>query len=184
MITHANFCVLCGNKLKLGVPPEDDVERLICIWCHHVHYENPQVWVTSILYRDTRLLWIKSAQAPVTGGWTIPGGFVERGESVTAAASRRVLTGAQLHVEERSFCIYGVLSIPHTNEVHVFLLAPIPNADFPPAGKAADVRLMTEHEIGAEVLAFSPASSILLADLYCRLRAGDLAPVPAKLLQP
>jgi ADP-ribose pyrophosphatase YjhB (NUDIX family) len=128
-------------------------------------------------------LWMKRATGPFAGRWAIPGGFVEHGESVTAAASREIREETRVRLGEEDFSMYGVLSIPHINEVHFSMSAPLSNMVYGPTREALDVRLMSEREIADEVRAFSPGTDGFVIDLYRKLHLGDLKATAAVLMQ-
>ncbi len=50
----------------------------------------PRVAVGAIVFRDGRVLLIKRGQPPSQGQWAIPGGRVELGETLQAAAEREI----------------------------------------------------------------------------------------------
>jgi 8-oxo-dGTP diphosphatase len=58
----------------------------------------PVVAVGGVAVVDGALLMVERATAPAIGSWTIPGGRVEPGESVTAAVERELLEETALAV--------------------------------------------------------------------------------------
>jgi len=51
---------------------------------------HPRVAVGAIVFRDGRVLLVRRGQPPAEGLWAIPGGSVELGESLQAAAEREI----------------------------------------------------------------------------------------------
>src|SRR4051794_29891664 len=98
-----------------------------CGSCGHIEYDGPCVLVACPLFEGDRLLWIRRATAPYRGRWTIPSGFVERGETVNEAASREVQEETRLRVEPEHLRLFTVLSLPAMNQVYVGLAAPLPD---------------------------------------------------------
>lgn len=62
----------------------------------------PELCVGAVIRRDGALLLIKRGRGVAVGKWSIPGGRVEFGETLTAAVQREVLeeTGLQVDVGE------------------------------------------------------------------------------------
>ncbi|HET8998961.1 MAG TPA: NUDIX domain-containing protein [bacterium] len=51
---------------------------------------NPAPTVSVLILRGDRILLVRRAFAPARGAWDVPGGFVERGETIERAARREV----------------------------------------------------------------------------------------------
>lgn len=93
------FCPSCGGsltrrRLKAGEPP-----RLVCQACRFVYYLDPKLAACAIIEIDGRLLLNKRAISPGQGLWVIPGGFVDRGETVPQAVCREVSEECGLTIE-------------------------------------------------------------------------------------
>jgi ADP-ribose pyrophosphatase YjhB (NUDIX family) len=64
-------------------------ERLVCQRCTFVFYLDPKVAVATIVTNDEgHIVLVRRAIEPGYGKWVIPGGYVDRGEEVEAAAIR------------------------------------------------------------------------------------------------
>jgi ADP-ribose pyrophosphatase YjhB (NUDIX family) len=64
-----------------------------------VIYYDPKVAVTSVIQRSGKVLMICRANDPGYGLWSMPGGYVDRGEVVEKAAAREVREETGLEVE-------------------------------------------------------------------------------------
>lgn len=73
-------------------------------------YRNPTSTVDTIIQKDSRILLIKRKNEPFKGYFALPGGFVNEGEKVEAAAKREVMEETSLDVELVD--ILGVYSDP------------------------------------------------------------------------
>lgn len=64
--------------------------------------ERPFVGVGAIVVREGRVLLVKRAQEPLKGQWSLPGGLVELGETLSEAIAREVReeTGLTVTVEQ------------------------------------------------------------------------------------
>src|SRR4029450_8436265 len=79
----------CGGTLEPRVLKTTEPERLVCVRWSFVHYVDPKVAVGTILTDEQgRIVLVKRATEPGYGKWVFPGGFIDRGETVEAAAVR------------------------------------------------------------------------------------------------
>ncbi|MBU0508489.1 NUDIX hydrolase [bacterium] len=68
----------------------DGRPRPVCTQCGHVVYLNPIPSVAVILEREGRLLLVKRNIEPGIGQWSLPGGFIEAGETAVEAVVREI----------------------------------------------------------------------------------------------
>src|SRR5215467_15766498 len=61
--------------------------------------ERPIVGVGAVIVHDHRVLLARRARAPLLGHWSLPGGVVELGETLRAAAEREALEETGLIVK-------------------------------------------------------------------------------------
>ena len=93
------FCPTCAGSLERRLLKAGDPERLVCTRCGQVLYLDPKVAVGTIIRTDDqRLVLVKRAIEPGYGLWVFPGGYVDRGEDVQAAAIREAREEAGLDV--------------------------------------------------------------------------------------
>ena len=148
------FCSLCGASVELRIPDEDSRPRHVCTQCDTIHYENPKLVICSIPVWEDKILLCKRAIEPRHGLWTLPGGFMENGESAGQTAIRETFEEAHARVELDD--LYSMYSLPHINQVHLFFRARLLDLDFAPGIESLEVRLFSEAEIPWEELAFRP----------------------------
>ena len=74
-------------------------QRPVCPQCGRVVYYDPKVAAAGIVEREGKILMVKRAIQPGYGLWSIPGGYVDRGEVVEEAAVREVWEETGLKVE-------------------------------------------------------------------------------------
>lgn len=93
----ANYCQRCGHALEQrefeGKP------RPTCQSCGFVVFLDPKVAVVVLISACDRLLFVQRGAEPQIGKWCFPGGYVDRGEQVEAAARREVREETGLNVE-------------------------------------------------------------------------------------
>lgn len=86
-------------------------------------YRNPTPTVDVIIEVDGGIVLIERKNAP--HGWALPGGFVDEGESVGAAAAREALeeTGLEVSLTEQFFCYSDPARDPRKHTISVVYLA-------------------------------------------------------------
>ncbi len=79
-----------------------------------MEYRNPKPTVDVVIFSGDNLVLIRRKNPPL--GWALPGGFVDEGETVEAAAIREVLeeTGLMVRLEH----LLGVYSDPKRDPRH------------------------------------------------------------------
>ena len=99
MSSDDKYCSACATLLAF----KEVADRLrpVCPACGQVVYLDPKVAATCIVERDYKVLMIKRGNQPGIGLWSMPGGYVDRGEVVEEAAVREVQeeTGLEVAVE-------------------------------------------------------------------------------------
>lgn len=97
---HAyRFCPRCGGALERRVLKASEPERPVCTQCGFVFYIDPKIAVGTIITTPgDRLVLVRRAIEPGYGKWVFPGGYVDRGEPLTAAAIREAREECGLEV--------------------------------------------------------------------------------------
>jgi ADP-ribose pyrophosphatase YjhB (NUDIX family) len=154
-----HFCPLCGGKLEKRQIKDQEPFRLVCTQCSFVFYLDPKVAAGTVTLFENRLVLVKRGISPGYGKWVIPGGFVDRGETLEEAAVRETLeeTGLQVRIDS----LLNVYSYPgHTVVVVAFLaevLAGVPSA----CDETLEIGLFLPEEIPWSELAFSSTQDAL-----------------------
>lgn len=103
-----NYCQRCGHALE-----QRDFEgkpRPTCPSCGLIVFLDPKVAVVVLVTGSDKLLFVQRGAEPQIGKWCFPGGYVDRGEEVRAAARREVREETGLEVEITG--LIGVYSLP------------------------------------------------------------------------
>ncbi|PIV15685.1 MAG: NUDIX hydrolase [Gallionellales bacterium CG_4_10_14_3_um_filter_54_96] len=148
------FCSACGAAVALRIPDDDSRPRHVCTACGTIHYQNPNMVIGSLPEWKDKILLCRRAIEPRLGLWTLPGGFMENGESTTQAAIRETLEEANARIEIGE--LYSMYSLPYINQVHLLFRARLLDLDFSPGIESLEVRLFGEAEIPWDEIAFRP----------------------------
>ena len=84
MMDQENYCPRCAHSLELK--ETQGKERPVCPSCGKVIYYDPKVTAVAVVERGEDVLFIRRALEPGMGRWSLPGGYVDRGEEVGRAA--------------------------------------------------------------------------------------------------
>ena len=134
--------------LKAGDP-----ERLVCRACGFVFYLDPKVAVGTIVRtEDDRIVLVRRAIEPGYGLWVFPGGYVDRGETVTAAALRETREEAGLDV--RLDGLVNICSYPGRPIIIIVYTASILGGELRIDEESLEARLFTPADIPWTDLAF------------------------------
>ncbi|MCU1256639.1 MAG: hydrolase [Candidatus Angelobacter sp.] len=115
--------------------------------------DRPIVGVGAVIIHEARVLLVKRGSPPLLGEWSLPGGVVELGETLCAAAEREALeetglivrAGEVLEVLDR--IIPGKDAAPQYHYVLIDFLCTVNGGELRAGGDAADVRWADENEL-------------------------------------
>jgi ADP-ribose pyrophosphatase YjhB (NUDIX family) len=147
------FCNVCGAAVVHRIPEGDSLARAVCDACGTIQYQNPKVVVGCLPAFGDRILICKRAIEPRYGLWTLPAGFMENNESAAEGAAREAIEEANARVEIED--LYTVYSMPHISQIYMMFRARLLDADVSPGIESLEVKLVKEHEIPWDQLAFA-----------------------------
>jgi len=160
------FCPVCGGNLNSLTLKEHEPERLVCSQCQFVFYQDPKLVACAIIEMSGKIILLKRSIDPQKGKWVMPGGYVDRGEEVRAAAVRE--TKEECGLETRITKLHGVYSYPQKLAVIVVYLAEVLGGELKAGDEADEARLYRPEEIPWDDLAFKSTSDALRD--YCEIR--------------
>ena len=164
----ARFCPLCGAGVtRQPVPPEGKIEA-VCGGCRFVFYLNQKVVAGTIPEQDGRILLTRRAIHPAHGKWTFPGGYVDYGEVVEAAAVRETFEETGMHVVLGE--LVGVYSYQDSPVVIVVYRASVTGGQLTTCHENDCVEWVEPDAIPWEELAF-PSTRAALGD-YLKSRGS------------
>ena len=111
--------------------------------------ETPKLMVDVIIPSEEGIVLVRRGSGPFEGQWALPGGFVEVGETVEAAAVRETEEETGLAVEIAR--LVGVYSDPERDprghNVSVAFLARVVGGDLVAASDAAEVSVLDPYSV-------------------------------------
>ncbi len=90
------YCPLCGGKMVTR--QVSDKPRRVCSQCDHIHFTDPKVGVGVLVVENGKILLVRRRMNPERGKWSIPAGFLDRGEDPRVTAEREALEETGLSV--------------------------------------------------------------------------------------
>ena len=153
------FCPRCAGDLDPRVIKAGEPPRLVCARCGFVFYLDPKVAACTITLWDGRIVLLRRAIEPALGKWVFPGGFVDRGETVAAAAVRETLEEANLRVTLTG--ILDAYSYAGSHVVVIVYAADVVGGTPEARDECLEVRTFSPEEIPWDDLAFESTRQAL-----------------------
>lgn len=169
----AKYCQTCGGTLRRKVLAGDSCERLVCERCGFLVNTGPSVLVLSLIFSQEHILLVKRGMAPYEGQWAPPGGFVEAGESLEAAAARELDEEVGVRLGAEQLIPHAIVSLPRMNQVHMAFLAVLdtPVTLRPTRPEIQDGRWFLEQDYPIDGM-WEPANGFDIGRLFDRVRTG------------
>ena len=133
--------------------------RMVCSSCEFVFFLDPKVAACCIVTIEQKVVLLRRAIQPGYGKWVFPGGYVDRGETVTAAAIRETREEANLEVQLVS--LLGVYSYCQSPVIIIVYVAEVKSGRLLASDETLEVGTFSPHEIPWEELAFSSTAEAL-----------------------
>lgn len=146
------YCPVCGGKLSSRSLKPEEPDRLVCGKCDFVFYLDPKVVACSIVEMDGRIVLLKRAIDPQKGKWVLPGGYVDRGEEVGAAAVREMEEECGLRIRIKE--LLGIYSYPGRIAVVIVYVTEPSGGELIVGDETAEVGLYHPESIPWNELAF------------------------------
>jgi ADP-ribose pyrophosphatase YjhB (NUDIX family) len=147
------FCSECGSdKLRMTMPYGDIGLRHVCASCGAIHYSRHSMVAACVATWNDRILLCQRAIEPYRGMWTIPGGYVEIGETLQEAAMREAREEA--HAETTDLRLLAIYNLPMFSEVYALFTARLVHPEVSAGEESLQVKLVAPEEIDWQSLAF------------------------------
>ena len=160
------------SRFSRLVPDGENRERVSCLDCGHVFYENPKIVVGAVVVHERRILLCRRGIAPRRGFWTLPAGYLELSETPAEGAAREVLEEAGAHIVIDG--ILAIYSISRIGQVQIIYRARFAQPEpFIEAGEESlEVGLFKLDDLPGDELAFPTVHWAI--DAYRRIGDGPL----------
>jgi len=146
------FCPVCGNTLVSSKLKANEPRRSVCPSCNFVLYLDPKVVACSILEIDSKIVLLRRGINPQKGKWVMPGGYVDRGEDVKAAAIRE--TEEECGVKTRINMLLGVYSYSGQIPVVIVYVTQAVSGNLISGDETLEAKLFSKMQIPWANLAF------------------------------
>lgn len=159
-VLSPEHCPRCGGRLEPSPPGWEPRAPLRCTGCGGPVFLDPKLAVATVVWHDGRVVLLRRAQRDSGHGlWILPGGFVDRGEELRAAARREVAEETGLVVEVGA--LLGVHSSPGDPVVVVTYVARSVGGALAPGPEALEVRLFAPDRLPRDELGFTSTGEAL-----------------------
>lgn len=166
--TPYRFCPSCGGTLEARTLKAGEPARLVCRGCGFILYLDPKVAVGTIIRTaDGQLVLVRRAIEPGYGLWVFPGGYVDRGEEITAAAVREAREESGLDV--RIDGLINIYSYPGRPLIIIVYAATALGGELCGDDECLEARLFPPARIPWSELAFRSTTEALRDYLSGRL---------------
>jgi ADP-ribose pyrophosphatase YjhB (NUDIX family) len=155
------FCAECGDRLEIRWHEQDLRDRLVCVSCNSIQYQNPRILVATMLTYQDKLLLCRRAEKPALGKWNPPSGFMELNETLEQAAARETFEEVGVKVDPGELDLYTVTSLAKISEVYVCFRGSLTKDTFKAGREALEVQFFNEREIPWNDLAYPEMSGFL-----------------------
>ncbi|HEY2988214.1 MAG TPA: NUDIX hydrolase [Candidatus Binatia bacterium] len=153
------FCPRCGGQLGRRLMKSGEPQRLVCGGCSFIFYLDPKVVAGTLFTLDKRIVLLRRGVEPALGKWVFPGGYVDRGESVTDAAIRETREESCLDV--RLGPVVGVYSYTGSPNVIVVYAADVIGGRLEAGDESVEAATFDAREVPWQDLGFDSTREAL-----------------------
>jgi ADP-ribose pyrophosphatase YjhB (NUDIX family) len=169
-------CSDCGStQLQVARSREGLARVVTCLGCGARHYSNPKLVVACLAEWQCSVLLCQRAIEPRAGLWSLPGGYVEAGETLQQAAAREAREEALAEIDD--LALYRLYNLPRFNEVVAVFRGTLRNGAFGIGEETADARLFPRRALPWDALAFESTRAALNDCATQRWHAAYASPV-------
>jgi len=153
------FCPLCrGDFIKKRLVYSEP-ERLVCKDCGYIFYLDPRIVACTIAETGNGIVLQQRNRNPQKGHWVLPGGFVDRGETLEAAAKREFFEETGLHTNIN--CLLATYSYPGETNIMIVYQSDITGGTIRHCNESMSIEEFDINRIPWDQLAFDTTQKAL-----------------------
>lgn len=153
------FCPLCRGDFIKKQLIQNEPERLVCKACKFIFYLDPKLVACTIAETSKGIVLQRRNKEPKKGHWVLPGGFVDRGETLEEAAKREFFEETGLH--SKINCLLGTYSYPGEANIIIVYKSDITGGTIRACHESMSIDEFKKNEIPWDQLAFDTTKKAL-----------------------
>jgi ADP-ribose pyrophosphatase YjhB (NUDIX family) len=168
------YCNECGAVLCPAAGPQI-LKSLRCERCGTTHAQRPTLIASCIAEWQGQVLLCRREHAPQAGLWNLPGGYVEAGEAVQAAAARETREEAQATVDD--LALFRIYNLPRQNQVVAVFRGNLRDGRFAAGAESTAAALFPKRDLPWGEFAFEADRAALQDCATRRWQPAQTSPV-------
>ncbi len=170
------FCPGCAGRLHWRQVQPGEPPRLVCEACGQVLYLDPRLAVIGVVPYQQGVVLLRQRTGRHLDRWALPGGCVDRGETLETALVREIWEETGLWV--RVVRLLQAYSYPGQKTVVLAYLTHYLRGELTPGRETEEVRVFPPEEIPWDHLAFRTTEEVLQAYLATLPGLAPLSRLP------
>jgi ADP-ribose pyrophosphatase YjhB (NUDIX family) len=137
-------CGYCGTSLEATQSLHHT-----CTHCHNITYLNPIPVAVVLLPIDDGLMIIRRGIEPERGGFALPGGFIELGETWQDAGARELMEETGIIISPEELKEFKISSVSNNTLIVIFCIAKkrkLSEINFVATEEATEMKIITSPE--------------------------------------
>jgi ADP-ribose pyrophosphatase YjhB (NUDIX family) len=173
--TNITYCAYCASPLTEDRSGTGHFGSAHCTVCNRTAYAGPQVLVLVAPFAEDKILLMKRGLPPYAGTWAPPGGYVEAGESLEAAAIRETIEEVGIQIYSEQLLPNAFVSLPELNQVYLCFIAVLDRmvTPTPAPPESLDARWFALEEFPHSSM-WGPAAKIDVASVFEQAKTGRI----------